>query len=131
MSDRLLKESDVIAYLVEEMSWYTDDGYEVDNDEKRDDITDIVAGIPSAEPEKIFCSPDAEWVPVSERLPEKDGSYLVCMNWDYHNMDVLMWADGWNCIRLINDKVYRKSEIDWEKITAWMPLPMPYREEGE
>lgn len=71
------------------------------------------------------------WIPVSERLPEKDGSYLVCMNWDYRNMDVLMWADGWNCIRLINDKVDRKSEIDGEKITAWMPLPIPYREEGE
>jgi hypothetical protein len=67
------------------------------------------------------------WIPVSERLPEKDGSYLVCMNWDYRNMDVLMWADGWNCIRLINGKVNRKSEIDGEKITAWMPLPEPYK----
>lgn len=80
--------------------------------------------VPSAEPK-------TGWIPVNERLPEKDGSYLVCMNWDYRNMDVLMWADGWNCIRLINDKVDRKSEIDGEKITAWMPLPIPYREEGE
>lgn len=52
MAERLLRESDVIAYLTKEMNWYTDDGYEVDEAEKHDDITDIVADIPSAEPEK-------------------------------------------------------------------------------
>lgn len=72
-----------------------------------------------------------EWIPVSERLPEKDGSYLVCMNWDYRNMDVLMWVDGWNCIRRIDGKVDRESEIDGADILAWMPLPEPYRDEYE
>ena len=71
------------------------------------------------------------WIPVSERLPEKDGSYLVCMSWNYHKMDVLMWADGWNCTRNINGKVNRKSEILGAYILAWMPLPEPYREDGE
>ena len=71
-----------------------------------------------------------KWIPVSERLPEKDGRYLVCMSWDYHNMDVLIWADGWNCIRRINGKVSRKSEIDGAEIIAWMPLPEPW-EDGE
>ena len=64
----------------------------------------------------------------SERLPEKDGRYLVCMSWDYHNMDVLIWADGWNCIRRINGKVSRKSEIDGAEIIAWMPLPEPWKD---
>lgn len=73
--------------------------------------------------------PQGEWIPCSERLPEKDGSYLVC--WNYRNMDVLMWADGWNCIRRIDGKVDRNSEIDGANITAWMPLPEPYREDGE
>ena len=68
------------------------------------------------------------WIPVSERLPEKDGSYLVCMSWNYHYMDVFMWADGWNCIRRINGMVDRESEIDGADIIAWMPLPKPYRE---
>lgn len=67
-----------------------------------------------------------EWIPVSERLPEKDGIYLICTSWDYHNMDVLIWADGWNCIRHINGKVDRKNEIDLAEILAWMPLPEPY-----
>ena len=74
---------------------------------------------------------ETRWIPVSERLPEKDGSYLVCMRWDYHNMDVLMWVDGWNCIRRIDGKVDRKSEIDRANIIAWMLLPEPYRKDGE
>lgn len=72
-----------------------------------------------------------EWIPVSERLPEKDGRYLVCMSWNYHDMDVFMWADGWNCIRRTNGTVDRESEIDGADIIAWMPLPKPYREDGE
>jgi hypothetical protein len=71
----------------------------------------------------------SDWIPVSERLPEKDGYYLVCMNWDYRNIDVLMWADGWNCIRRIDGKVDRKSEIDASNIIAWMPLPPVYQGE--
>lgn len=70
--------------------------------------------------------PTGEWIPVSERLPEKDGRYLVCMSWNYHDMDVYMWADGWNCIRRINGKVDRENEIDGADIIAWMPLPRPY-----
>lgn len=71
------------------------------------------------------------WIPVSERLPEKDGSYLVCMSWHFQKMDVLTWADGWNCTRNINGKVNRKSEILGAYIIAWMPLPEPYREDDE
>lgn len=74
---------------------------------------------------------EQKWIPCSERLPEKDGRYLVCMSWDYHYMDVYMWADGWNCVRRINGKVDRESEIDGADILAWMPLPNPYREDDE
>jgi hypothetical protein len=73
---------------------------------------------------------DAElvWIPCSERLPSKDGRYLVCMNWDYDNIEVLNWADGWNCCRDLNGKVQRESEIGGADILAWMPLPEPYEE---
>lgn len=67
-----------------------------------------------------------EWIPCSEKLPEKDGSYLVCMSWNYCSIDVLMWADGWNCTRRINGEVNRESEMD-EEIIAWMPLPEPWK----
>lgn len=77
-------------------------------------------------------SVEAEWIPCSERLPSEDGLYLIQTNYMYHgipNMDVYYWADGWNCIRLLNGMVKREYEIDG--IVAWMPLPKPYREDGE
>ena len=67
------------------------------------------------------------WIPVSERLPEKDGKYLICTNWDYLDVDVYRWADGWNCTRRIDGKVDREDEIDGANIIAWMPLPELYK----
>lgn len=71
------------------------------------------------------------WIPVSERLPSEDGHYLVCMAWEYDNVEVLKWADGWNCYRNYDGKVDREHEIGGADIIAWMPLPKPYREDGE
>ena len=67
------------------------------------------------------------WIPCSERLPSEDGRYLVCMSWEYDNMEVLRWADGWNCHRNYDGKISRESEIDGTDIIAWMPLPTPYK----
>ena len=67
------------------------------------------------------------WIPCSERLPSEDGRYLVCMDWEYDNMEVLRWADGWNCHRDYDGKIHRESEIDGADIIAWMPLPKPYK----
>lgn len=63
-----------------------------------------------------------EWIPCSERLPEKpmfaDQGYIVqqkhvtdpfCLYWNGEN-----WTDVYN-------------EIE-EDVIAWMPLPEPYRE---
>lgn len=57
------------------------------------------------------------WIPVSERLPEEDGMYLIstCMNCIdtclfYKDDDEYLWVD------------YEDSVI------AWMPLPEPYNE---
>ena len=70
---------------------------------------------------------ETRWIPVSERLPEKDGKYLICTNWDYLDVDVYRWADGWNCTRRIDGKVDREDEIDGANIIAWMPLPELYK----
>ena len=60
------------------------------------------------------------WIPVSERLPEEDGLYLIstCMNCIdtclfYKDDDEYVWVD------------YEESVI------AWMPLPKPYAESEE
>ena len=72
-----------------------------------------------------------KWIPCSERLPNKDGRYLVCTDWAQDNIEVIRWADGWNCFRDFDGNVYRKSELDRDTIIAWMPLPMPLEGEGD
>ena len=59
------------------------------------------------------------WVPCSERLPEKEGNYLITAQPTYnHAKDIRIahWSSRW--------VGYVKSEI-----IAWMPLPQPYTEE--
>ena len=59
------------------------------------------------------------WIPCSERLPEVNGRYL-CANdqWGAWRVDINMWVNG-----------HWRNQI--EKPIAWMPLPEPYREDGE
>lgn len=68
-----------------------------------------------------------EWIPVSERLPEKGGWYLVT------------WEDQFKTVRrvAISEFIEPKGLTDiWHfegfalcEIIAWMPLPEPYRPE--
>lgn len=76
------------------------------------------------------------WVPVMERLPEKNGRYLVTRGLN-------VCGAMWNRVYLINysDLMGLKSERIWwngnvgksdferiDDVIAWMPLPAPYRE---
>ena len=74
--------------------------------------------IPGTEKQCIK-SEQMKWIPVTERLPEKHGAYLV-----YDKEEVLMgyystfdrdWT-GMNGFPLVN-------------VIAWMPLPEPYKGE--
>ena len=63
---------------------------------------------------------DAEqrWIPVSERLPEEEGVYLVTttgMNNDI--IDIAYYTEG----------IWHKAS----RINAWLPLPKPYKAESE
>lgn len=88
---------------------------EFDDEELRRAIEDVK----NAELELITEQRDQRWIPVSERLPEKNGRYLVTnTRWGAYEVD-------WN--------VFYKEPKEgwiWEKgVTAWMPLPEPYKEE--
>lgn len=77
--------------------------------------------------------PEPHWIPCSERLPEdKTAYYLVTLGkfgdfYVYHEeeIDIARW-----------DRDHRKGKDSWHwckerTVTAWMPLPEPYREEGD
>ena len=60
-----------------------------------------------------------EWIPVSERLPEKVGYYLT----------TILSNDGYHRYR---DIIYFGDDKQWTRdcnVIAWMPLPEPWKEE--
>lgn len=81
----------------------------------------IVPNIPSADAVQ-------EWIPCSERLPSESGDYLctIPLDADETYTEVLMFHKG----RFYED------DAEWgatyhDDVLAWMPLPKPYREDGE
>ena len=54
------------------------------------------------------------WIPVSERLPEEDGGYLVTVKRGY--VTTALWVGN---------------AENWKEVTAWMPLTKPYKSESE
>lgn len=78
---------------------------------------------------------DRDWIPVEERLPSKNQEVLLQC---HHNMIVGYWMDG----DFDGEKEWRALSGDgWEndcgfpndvfEPLAWMPLPEPYRKDGE
>ena len=66
------------------------------------------------------------WIPVTERLPKKNGKYLCYVKrfgqyagMQYYYVDVLVFQE--DC--------FYEDEIGTERVTHWMPLPEPPKEE--
>ena len=73
----------------------------------------------------------SEWIPVSERLPNKMGRYLCTVGAKYRNPREMYyapqeWAD--NSDNATWKSVDGSYVYDWFVI-AWMPLPEPYKEQ--
>ena len=86
---------------------------------KGDAIYEIEKKLPSV-------TPKAErWIPCTERLPEKDGCYLVTYKWKgSYSGDTYVETTM---------AVYREKPKEWDckDVIAWMPLPEPYKAESE
>ena len=93
---------------------------------------DAIKNLPPAQPEQ-------KWIPCSERMPEKNGRYLVTRGLN-------ACGELWNRVYIINysDLMGLKSERIWwdgnvgksdfkriDDVVAWMPLPKPYAERLE
>ena len=99
------------------------------------DYTDEMLGTMQVLDELPSVSADAEWISVSEKLPNEDARYLVQMS--YGIMQVLNWA---NNLEEVDDfDFYNKKHGGWyeldsewgycerNEVIAWMPLPTPYK----
>ena len=69
------------------------------------EVLNIIKNLPSAQ----------KWIPVSERLPEKIGDYLVCDEYG-------------NIFSNFYHPTYKRWGARNNTIIAWMPLPEPYKE---
>ena len=108
MSDDLIKRSDAIKAIINKPAWHGSDGSYYHGD----DIRDALNGLPSADRPQ-------EWIPCSERLPEKAGHYLCSFKKanriDSIYVDLAYWTGGRWYGYLANE------------INAWMPLPKPWK----
>ena len=78
-------------------------------------FSDIVTPIMVNEPTADVVE-QTRWIPVSERLPEEDGCYLVTTTGTNNDIiDIAYYTDG----------IWHKAS----RIKAWMPLPEPYKAE--
>ena len=130
-SDTISRQA-AIKYLMTNMNWY-------DDDYKRECITELINGVPSAQPEQ-------RWIPCSERLPENNDP--VNVTWVNHNPEVYYadikdkpftatahyhngrwyWFSSVTQDYLNEYDVWTPDLVDKDvEITAWMPLPEAYR----
>ena len=65
-----------------------------------------------------------EWIPVSERLPEKNVEVLATTEWGSITIAERYSANDY----FINEGT---TNADADEIIAWMPLPEAYKEGGE
>lgn len=66
--------------------------------------------------------PEPQWIPVSERLPETGGEYLVSVRWYREDdIDIDVYDYDARC------KEWNDGESCGQRVIAWMPLPEVYK----
>lgn len=84
---------------------------------------DWYVGMSCAESEMWELPPvqiEPQWIPVNERLPDKDGFYLVTVNYGG-----VAWVHESYFMQCNSRDVH----WDYSDVTAWMPMPEHYKGE--
>lgn len=75
-----------------------------------------------------------EWIPVSERLPEKNKPCLVAVG-KFNLTQIAMYSD---LMGTIDHRIFYQGDVGYnnftditEYVNAWQPLPEPYEAESE
>lgn len=113
----LISRSDFRRVLVEIQT----DAEHFGNIERRTEIGSIISLL-DQQPSKT------NWIPVSERLPEKPNDYFVTQ---YNEEYINDYCDGYRVSTIFFDSNGWWDDIDYDcgwRITAWQPLPDPYKE---
>lgn len=79
-----------------------------------------------------FAQPEQRWIPVTERMPEEYGEYICTLEngqvqeCGFVPENQIGLVDGWSTCEADGHKF-----LGYVDVLAWMPLPEPYRKEGE
>lgn len=84
----------------------------------------------------LDCPSARQWIPCSERLPDKEGEYLVTFSdeWNRNLVRALWYGTPFDLDDRTMWTFYCEHEYGFEAfkaekpIVAWMPLPEPYKE---
>ena len=97
--------------------------WEINGDTAKDAICETVVEAMEMVKNMETVKPEPNWIPCSERLPEDgkwciftDGDNISVERYKFDALDHFLPPGRW---------------FDLEDAVAWMPLPAPYREEGE
>lgn len=96
--------------------------------------TDIAVSLMMEIEEAPTIEPEPHWIPCSERLPDAEygeGDSVLCCT-ESGLMYILYWDGGNWCVPTGEPYEWVNHITGWhDKVIAWMPLPKPYREDGE
>lgn len=78
----LIQRNAAIEYLITNMGWHDEDGYEVDDaDEKRKVITDLVNGIPAVDAVPVR---HGRWIKMTGMMPPEYHGHYCCSECGWH-----------------------------------------------